>query len=129
MKDNKKEVKQIIKTNREALDEITNDSAAVSKRLEGQISKIGDNIAQSNSELQQSLANITTTLQGLLTPRNANQEPVIRQNVTQRDNIEEQPHQEDLKTLEGTGRPKQHVMSYQEDEENGETEQPVSREN
>ena len=64
-KDNKKEVREIIKTNKEAIEDMAKATAESSSRLEGQITKIGDNIVNSNIELHRGLANLTATLQGM----------------------------------------------------------------
>ena len=66
-KENKKDVKQIMRTNKDAIEDMDKNNQANAQRLEGQISKIGDNITQSNKKLHQTIITLTGAIQTFMT--------------------------------------------------------------
>ena len=84
IKDNKKDVKNIVKTSKEAFEEMAKASADTATRLEEQIAIIGSTIsesnkevAQSNRETQSSISKLAETLQALLAPIANRHQPAI----------------------------------------------------
>ena len=89
-----------------------------------QINIIGDNIASSKKELQQSLTNLMAALQGLLIPRDNVKGPVIRQVM----NLWRKQHEAaDSKEEESKEEPSQD--SHQEEDQMEGIERPTGREN
>ena len=68
LKDNKKDAKQIMKTNKEVFEDLSKLTADASSRMEGQLTKIGNEINQSNKVLQDRISTLAKTLQELLAP-------------------------------------------------------------
>ena len=67
-KEKKKEYKVVLKSNKDVIEEITKSSTESSRRMEQQISRIREDIKESNGNLQETVASLVQTLKTILVP-------------------------------------------------------------
>ena len=78
-KDAKKNVNNIIKTNKDAIEEMTKNATKASERLENKLAKMGQDIADSNKEVQNSILTLAEALKNILVPKVNPPQPIARQ--------------------------------------------------
>ena len=71
-KENKKDVKDIMRNNKEAIEEMSKMQVEASGRMEKQLSKMSQNLIESNQTTQNSVNRLTSALQNILLPKENN---------------------------------------------------------